>query len=256
MDIRTETIQAYKGDFPVTENEALLEKGWSLGENGYSERFFEGISEYFSHKREIDDDIRVAHFAYMEALEKARRWVGLFNFGSKEHPFIGDIKVEYKGPAIKGRSFIFPGLFKFWVKQRIKVTVAALDKNPVYSAEHNAYHESLQTFLPIDPGLPFGLTIPILGSVPISIYHIFKGLNNIGKETFKMLDNLTKKLKRYDAEDKTLHARLSFKCACEEYEFFTFNPSHVGVRLTIPYVYDMREDLHLHGVPDLEGFSM
>ena len=255
MDIRTETFQAYKGDFPVTEIEALLEKGWSLGESGYSERYFEGVSEYFSHNREIDDDIRVAHFAYMEALEKARRWVGLFNFRSKEHPFIGDIKIEYKGPAIKGRSFIFPGLYKFWVKQRIKVTVAALIRNPVYSAEHNDYHESLQTDLPAGPA-PDGITLITLGSVPISIYHIFKGFNNNGKETFELVNNLTKKLMRYNAWDGTLKAILSFRCACEEYEFFTFNPSHIGVRLTIPYIYDTREEMHLHDVPHFEGFSM
>ena len=261
MDIRTETFQAYKGDFPVPENEALPEKGWGLGEHGYSERFFEGVSEYFSHKRENDPDNHAAHFAYLEALEKARRWVGLFNFGSKEHPFIGEIKVEYKAPALKGRSFIFPGLFKFWVKQRIKVTVAALIKNPEYSAEHHTTHDSMQTYLPKGPAPFYDLNLPnpdveSIGNVPFSIYHIFSGLMNSGKESFELVNNLTKKLKRYNAWDGTLNAILNLNCACEEFEFFTFHPSHVGVRLTIPFIYDMREEKHFHAVPDLQGSSM
>ncbi len=255
MDNRSETFQTYKGDLPETVNLDLFEKGWNLGEDGYAERFFEGVSEYFSDKRGNDPDIHAAYFAYLEALEKARRWIGLFNFGSKDNPFIGDIKMEYKGPAIKGKSLIFPGLVKFQVKQRIKVTVAALSKKPLYGAEQTIDRENLQTYLPLGPA-PEGNTIPSLGSVPISIYHIYKGLMNNGKETFGLVNNLTKKLMNYNAWDGTLNEIIKFRSGCEEYEFFTFSPSFVGVRLTIPFIYDMRDDLHLHSVPLSEGFSL
>lgn len=237
---------------PVAECEASL---WDfMGTSTYE--IFEGISSYYSFERNYDSDVKAAYLAYKDALDKARYWIGFFKSGIKDSPFTGVIKTKYIGPALTGRSGnIEHGGHRFWVKQKIRVSVAELTRKIYYDPEDLLYHESMQTDLPRgDDPYPDPNEIyhkeKFVG-LNDSIYHVFGGLVNNGRASFEKVLQLSEKLMRYEVYDNTIQDILTFHSACEEYELFTFSQNHVGVRLTIPDIYQMYEDLKVTEVPEL-----
>ncbi len=237
---------------PVTECEASL---WDfMGTSTY--QVFEGISSYYSSERNYESDVQAAYLAYKDALDKARYWISFFKNGMNEASFTGVIKTQYISPALTGRSgSIEHGDHMFWVKQKIRVSIAEVTRRISYDPEDLKIHEAMQTILPHGPD-PYPDPTEVhhrdhIGGTPNSIYYVFGGLVNKGRSTFEKIQQLTEKLMRYEVTDDTINDFLTFHNACEEYELFTFSKSHAGVRLTIPDIYQMFEDLKATEVPEL-----
>lgn len=239
-------------NFHVSECEASL---WDfMGTSTY--QTFEGISSYYSSERNYESDVQAAYLAYKDALDKARYWINFFESGMSDKPFTGMIRTRYISPAVTGRSGnIEHGDHMFWVKQKIRVSIAEVTRKISYDPDDIKLHESMQTVLPhgADP-YPDPTEVhhrDQIGGIPNSIYHVYGGLVNNGRQTFEKVLKLTEKLMRYEVTDVTINDFLTFHNACEEYEMFTFSKTHVGVRLTIPDIYQMFEDLRTTEVPEL-----
>ena len=261
MDARTDfTHETGSGsglNIPMNECESTL---WDfMGTSTY--QTFEGISSYYSFERNYESDVQAAYLAYKDALDKARYWINFFKNNLKDEPFAGVIKTRYIGPAITGRSKETDnGRHKFWVRQKIRVSVAELSRKIIYDKDDVTHHLSLQTELPNGPD-PYPDPSEIhhketFGSVPNSIYFIFGGLKNNGKPVMEKVFELTEKLMRYEVVDETIHEFMTFHNACEEYEFFTFSEEHAGVRLSIPDIYQMYEDLKTTEIHELHFHPM
>ncbi|MBK8553027.1 MAG: hypothetical protein IPL53_18980 [Ignavibacteria bacterium] len=219
-------------------------------------QIFEGISSYYSLERNYESDVQAAYVAYKDALDKARSWISFFKSGMNDSPFTGVIKTKYISPALTGRSGnIEHGDHMFWVKQQIRVSIAEVTRKIGYDPEELKLHESMMTQLPHGPD-PYPDPTEVhhrdqIGGIPNSIYHVYSGLINNGKSTFEKILQMTEKLMRYEVTDVTINDFLTFHNACEEYELFTFSKNHAGVRLTIPDIYQMYEDLKTTEVPEL-----
>ena len=241
----------------VSECEASL---WDfMGTSTY--QTFEGISSYYSSERNYESDVQAAYLAYKDALDKARYWINFFESGMSNSPFTGVIRTRYISPALTGRSgTIEHGDHMFWVKQKIRVSIAEVNRKISYDPDDLKLHESMQTVLPhgADP-YPDPTEVhhrDQIGGIPNSIYHIYGGLVNSGRSSFEKILQMTEKLMRYEVTDVTINDFLTFHNACEEYEMFTFSKNHAGVRLTIPDIYQMYEDLKVTEVPELHHLQM
>lgn len=241
----------------IPECEASL---WDfMGTSTY--QIFEGISSYKSFERNYESDVQAAYQAYKEALDKARYWINFYKSGMSDKTFTGVIKTKYIGPAITGRSgSIEHGDHMFWVRQKIRVSVAEVTRKISYDPDDLKLHESMQTVLPHGPD-PYPDPSEVhhrdqIGGIPNSIYHVFGGLVNTGRSSFEKVLKLTEKLMRYEVTDITINDFLTFHNACEEYELFTFSKNHTGVRLTIPDIYQMYEDLKTSEIPELHNVPM
>ena len=230
-----------------------------MGTSSY--QTFEGISSYYSFERNYESDVQAAYLAYKDALDKARYWINFFKYGIKEPSFTGIIRTRYIGPAVTGRSGnIEHGGHRFWVKQKIRVSIAEVTRKIYYDPEELSFHESMQTELPLgtdpypDPNEIYHRET--IGGVPLSIYHVFGGLENNGKASLEKVLQLSEKLMRYEATDDTIHDSLTLHNACEEFEMFTFSENHAGVRLTIPDIYQMYEDLKSTETSELHHLSL